>query len=193
MDDTTILLLGPLLALLPILVWELAIKPSRTRRNLAMLLIAELELNLEEIAYFQICLEEDPDNHLVNLLLPRSSFVAAQILLAELPARDLRDLTRFYAITGKIDATQVGLTGTRARLERETSVDDRVMLAAATAAGTRALERRLAEAWTLGVEARASLDNVVRSSWMDEPPPIETVDTIMSSARLRRGPQQSAP
>ena len=54
-DDSTKLMLGPILALLPLLLWELAIKPSRTRRNLALLLIAELELNLEEIAYYQVC------------------------------------------------------------------------------------------------------------------------------------------
>src|SRR4051812_6237255 len=75
LDDTTKLMLGPILALIPILIWELAIKPSRTRRNLALLLMAEVELNLEEIAYYFALRDEDPNGHLANLLLPRGSFL----------------------------------------------------------------------------------------------------------------------
>ena len=40
MDQVTTLLWGPLIALVPILLWELAIKPARTRRNVALLLMA---------------------------------------------------------------------------------------------------------------------------------------------------------
>ena len=186
MNDTTTLLLGPLLALIPVLVWELAIKPSRVRRNLALLLVAELELNLEEIAYYLVCLNEDPEHHLVNLMLPRTAFIAAQTLLAELPARDLRDVIRFYAVTGKIDATQAGLTGTQARLHGASVEEERVVVRAALLAGTRALARRLADAWTLGLDARASLDDVVRASWMDAPPPLATEETIRAAAQRRR-------
>lgn len=186
MNILTFLLLGPLLALIPIFIWELAIKPARVRRNLAMLLVTELELNLEEIAYWRLCLETDPDTRPASMLLPRTAFAAVQTVLAELSARDLRDVVRFYSITAKIDATQAGLMGTQARLEGAPD-GDKPMLSAAISAGSRALERRLAEAWTIGLDARASLDDVVRSSWMDAPPQLEDEESIRAAAQRRRG------
>ena len=192
MDDTTKFLLGPVLALLPILVWELAIKPSRRRRNLALLLIAELELNLEEIAYYRVFREENAENLLVNLPLPRSSFTAVQAMIAELPASDLRDLVRFYALTEKIDATHVKLATTLASLNSSPTPDDKATLSAAISAGTQRLGRILDAAWLLGADARLSLDDVVRSSWMDAPPVIASTESIMTSARSRRAQGFSA-
>ena len=192
MDDTTRVLLGPVLALLPILVWELAIKPSRRRRNLALLLIAELELNLEEIAYYRVFREENAQNLLMHLPLPRASFTAVQAMIAELPATDLRDLVRFYALTEKIDATHVTLAATLASLTSSTTPDDKAILSGAISAGTLRLGRILDEAWRLGAEARLSLDDVVRSSWMDAPPVIASTETIVSSARSRRAQDLSA-
>lgn len=192
MDDTTKFLLGPVLALLPILVWELAIKPSRKRRNLALLLIAELELNLEEIAYYRVFREENAENLLMNLPLPRSSFIAVQAMIAELPASDLRHLVRFYAVTEKIDATHVKLAATLASLNSSSTQDDKAKLSATISTGTQHLGRILDEAWLLGAEARLSLDDVVRASWMDAPPVIASTESIMSSARSRRAQGHSA-
>ena len=186
MDQVTTLLWGPLIALVPILLWELAIKPARTRRNVALLLMAELELNLEEIAYYEAGREEDPERHLANLLLPRASFAAAQPLLAELPAAELRTTIRFYAITAKIEATHARLLSLLAQRDRAGTDAERRQIDDALGTGLRALGSLLAEAWATGDEARTSLDDIARSSWMDVPPTIVSGEEIRSAARAKR-------
>ena len=49
-----------------------------------------------------------------------------------------------------------------------------------------ALGSLLAEAWATGDEARTSLDDIARSSWMDVPPTIVSGEEIRSAARAKR-------
>jgi hypothetical protein len=193
LDDTTKLLLGPVLALIPILIWELAIKPSRSRRNIALLMMAEVELNLEEIAYYLAVREEDPNGAgpVPNLLLPRGSFAAVQTSLGELPPADVRELIRFYAITGKIEATHLGLAATSARLERATTSMEIEALTDSIATGNRTLRALLDDAWEVGTEVRELLDELVRTGWMDAPPPIADASVIRAEARARRATRLS--
>ena len=173
------------------MIWELAIKPARVRRNLGLLLIAELELNLEEIAYYRVCREEDPENQLVNMLLPRASFLASQASLGELSARDLRELIRFHAVTSKIEATHVALETLTASTRNPIDSQDMAMLKEAIASGVAMLGRLLEDAWTVGNTARTSLDRTIRDSWMDEPAPLEPSETIVAAARERRAHHRS--
>lgn len=185
LDDTTKLMLGPLLALIPILIWELAIKPSRTRRNLALLLMAEVELNLEEIAYVLAARADDANSYVPHMLLPRGSFASSQGSLGELPPPDVRALIRFYSITGKVEATHLGLAATIARQERASTDAERSAANHAIAAGLAGLGALLADAWESGVDVRESLDDLVRAGWMDAPPPARDVDAIRTEARAR--------
>jgi hypothetical protein len=185
LDDTTKILLGPLLALIPILIWELAIKPSRSRRNLALLLMAEVELNLEEIAYYFAAREDDPTTHLANLLLPRGSFLASQVLLGELPPAEVRALIRFYAIVAKLEGAHLSLAATLARSDRTSAPEEMNGLLKPTEAALRTIDALLVDAWDSGVDVRESLDELVRTGWMDAPPPADDADMIRAAARSR--------
>src|SRR6478672_6809407 len=100
--ETTKLLAGPILALAPLLTWELVVKPARTRRNVALVLIAEIKQSLSEIAYYRLRRDEDKENHMVNLVLPRGGFIALQSVVAELAPVTLDLLIQFYGSIAKL-------------------------------------------------------------------------------------------
>jgi hypothetical protein len=185
MNETAKVLLGPALALIPVLVWELVIKPSRIRRNLAILLVAELELNLEELAYYRVCREHVPDMRLVNLMLPRVSFLASQASLGELPPESLRELIRFYSITDRFAATHEGLESAEAAFLETTDERQKEILLNARAVGRRALERLIEDAWTVGTRVRFLLDRLRRDGWHDEPPALLAEEAFIDGARSR--------
>jgi hypothetical protein len=189
LDDTTKLLLGPVLALVPVVIWELVLRPSRTRRNLALLLIAEIELNLEEVAYCQAVREEATGSFVGAPLLPRGSFTASQGSLGELPPPDVRALLRFYATTARLEAAYVSLAAALARLEHTTVSQDVEQLNQLIAANLRTIGVFLDDAWRIGADTREALDELVRTGWIDAPPVIKDASTIRIAARARRAIQ----
>lgn len=174
------------LALTTLFLWELWLKPMRLKLNLALVLIAELELNLEEIAYYRVCREEDIENQLVSLLLPRSSFLASQGTLGELSATDLRSVIRFYAITSKLESTQAALQKTEEAKLAATDPVDKAVLSAAVQSGVRAIGHLLDDAWEVGNEARLALDRAARRSSPNDLPRVILAADLIGAARKRR-------
>lgn len=85
MSETVKLLLGPVLALIPLFVWELVVKPMRTRRNIAHMLLAELHINLTELCYMHADMSVAPNRLPANLNLSRLAFDSIKVNLGELP------------------------------------------------------------------------------------------------------------
>src|SRR5665213_2294987 len=105
MSDTIKLLAGPFLALIPVLVWETVIKPQRMRRNASRLLIAEIALNLDELAFLRLRLETAPTFLPVNMSLTRIAFDSVASSISELPPKAMEKVIRFYAHAARLDAT----------------------------------------------------------------------------------------
>jgi len=192
MDDTLKFLFGPLMALIPIFVWELAVKPLRSRRNVALVLLAETESNLEEIAYYRVSREKDAEAYLVNLTLLNITYSSFHSSIAELPVQSVSNLMKFYAALRKIDATNLGLESTRARLFVTADAEERKMLETSLDQGLLTLGLQLNKAWSLGESVLINLRDALQDSWIDQPTLATTPERIMLRARERYTTHQAA-
>jgi hypothetical protein len=191
MDDTTKFLFGPLMALLPILVWELGIKPRRTQRNVAVVLLAEVEANLEEIAYYRLTREKHHEAYLVNLALLNITYSSIHSSIAYLPLECVTNLMRFYSSLRKIDSTNQGLETTRVRLAVTSEPDEKAMLEASLNHGLVSLGAQLNRAWSLGVSAQLDLRRALEESWTDQPTDTNDPDRIVEHAKERYAASQA--
>jgi hypothetical protein len=176
MDDTTKFLFGPLMALIPIFVWELEVKPRRTQRNVALVLLAEVEANLEEIAYYRLAREKDPEAYLANLALLSITYSSVHPSIAYLPIDCVTNLMRFYTVIRKIDTTNLALEATRARLFVTVDPEERKMLEASLSHELLSLGRQLNHAWSLGTSTQHDLRRAMEDSWLDQAP--KNTDTV---------------
>jgi hypothetical protein len=106
-------------------------------------------------------------------------------MLGELPPPDVRQLLRFYSITGKLEATHLGLAAMAARRDCASSDTERESLTASITRERETLGALLDDAWDVGTDARESLDELVRAGWMDAPPVLADASTIRERARAR--------
>jgi hypothetical protein len=191
MDDTTKFLFGPLMALAPILVWELGLKPRRTRRNVAVVLLAETEANLEEIAYYRLTREKHPEAYLVNLALLNITYSSVHASIAYLPVECVTNLMRFYTSLRKIDLTNSALETTRARLVGTSEPEEHQMLQASLDHGLVSLGTQLNTAWSAGISVQRDLREAIESSWIDVEVKVTDPQTIIAHARERYAATQT--
>jgi hypothetical protein len=111
MPDWLKLALGPPLAILPVLVWELIIKPARVRRNVALLVKAEIELNLAWLMRFALAREDDAELLTATRYAPTAAFEGNMSVLAELPEATLRHLMLFYTRLREVEGIIDTLNG----------------------------------------------------------------------------------
>jgi len=86
MTDTTKFLLGPLFALIPVLLWELWIKPWRSRINIAKILREEADLNLGNLVRAKTWRLLKPGTIIQDFSLSTVVFEAVSGRIAELPS-----------------------------------------------------------------------------------------------------------
>lgn len=96
MSETAKLLLGPVLALLPILAWETLIKPWRSRLSLAKAMRIEAHVNLRNLLLAKVWRELRPEGIIVDFSPSTAVFNALAKDITELPPDLLRDLLRLY-------------------------------------------------------------------------------------------------
>lgn len=95
---TTQFIAGALVALVPVLLWELGIRPWRTRRNVMRMLLAELRINLVEMGDIFALRQETPKALPQNLNFPHVVFDATGSDLGELDAKVLFKVLECYSV-----------------------------------------------------------------------------------------------
>lgn len=173
------LVAGPILALLPILAWEVQIKPQRMRRNTALILQAEVEINVVWLLGLAEARKGVPGTLPAAPRVTREAFAANVLLLGELPTALLSKTMLFYSRLDTIVA-MVEVYHSRST-ELVTGVSDAraKWLRESMQAGQQSLGSALEHAITRGLELRLELHRCAADSLFGD------VDTIASEAELR--------
>jgi hypothetical protein len=194
MSDTVKLLLGPALALIPILVWELRLKPQRTRHRVASLLLAEIHYNIDELFQLKNRQEHNPKAVILGMQFSKRAFDAMSGSIGELPAAQAKSVLAHYAHLARVEALLTHLKAFQEkRLPSGGGVDDD-LLRLAVEKGILSLAHSTDAAIGHAFKVRTSLFEVLAAEAFDEPEPLEPRDRIESKAlkQFKDGVEQLA-
>lgn len=122
MSEGMNVVLGPALALLPILAWELWLKPLRVKRNVALSLLSEVDINLHWVLSLAQYREAHAGALLARPMARRMVVESRAHELGELPFELVDRILRFYA---NIDAVMALNSSARDDRQRQAhTVDD---------------------------------------------------------------------
>jgi hypothetical protein len=175
------LALGPLLALIPILVWELGIKPWKVRQHVAQLLLAEFRINLREIGGVMAMRADTPGTVPVNITFSRVAFDALAADVGELEASTAHRVVRFYSGLARIEGIAASASEYRVKaLETQEQA-----YADACSDALDILDRSLERVLDRGLLARDALYAISLSDWSSAPPKPPGKAEILERARQR--------
>lgn len=169
------------MALLPVLAWEFLLKPARVRRNVALALIAEIDLNLIWLLRLMAKRTTDRTGISVNPRARTLVLTATAPVMAELPPEAIAELLRFYSGVEDIVAAieKLHLLG----VEHTTALEDRKRdLALSMGRGQGSLDNNLPATVRRGHEIRARLYKCAEAVSFLEVPPLLPIDEIVDEA-----------
>lgn len=195
MTATTTLLLGPVLALVPILVWELWLRPSRVRRNLALSVLSEVDINLHWVFGFARYREEHARALLTYPMARKLVMESCAHELGELPRLLADNVLRFYANIDEIVATNEYLRYRQEALARSVDQAHSTQLNSDISQGHAYLTHIIPESIKLGDTVRTQLHALASGlSFAEELPPLRSIDAVQASAWVtdgrREGPHE---
>lgn len=183
LSDDVKFLLGPALALVPILAWELWLKPLRVRRNLALSILAEVDINLHWLLAFAAYRAERADA-LMSRPMARKLIVESRAHeLGEFPPELVGSVLRFYANVDAIVAINNGVREDRAASAAATDNMHRRRLSADIARGHESLSLFIPKTAENGELLRASLYTLAVSlSFAEDLAPLRSMDALRAAA-----------
>ncbi len=186
MSDGIKLLLGPILALVPVVAWEFWLRPARVRRNTALSLLAELEINLHWILDLAAAREKKPTALHSSPEARRLMLTANAQQLGEFPPDVTDNLLRFYANVESAANCVRGIEDAK-REKSDTSDDARRASLRKTIDNEHAsLDAFISAATRRGESARVHLHEIARDvTFMDDVPPLRPFTKLVEASKAR--------
>jgi hypothetical protein len=178
------LLAGALIALVPVFVWELVLRPQRERFQVAKLLRVEIQVNLRMLIRTRIWREESPKGIVRDFFTTRIALEALAGRMGELPARVLDDVLRLYRSLEQLDT--ISERYREHMRELTTRPEGSAKLAEYDATRISALDafdETLNTALDLGIRASKGLDEVLISHWAPEERRLASPEDLEIAAR----------
>jgi hypothetical protein len=182
-NDTVKLLAGPFLALVPIFVWELFVKPQRLRVQIARLLRVEIRINLAVLIRTRIWREKSSMGIARDFFPSDEAFKSLANQMGELPPQALESVLMLYRQLKHLDTIairfreMVATFGNRAKESPGNSQDNKRLRVGALDA----FDETLRHAERLCSKATAELNAILEAHWTFEEIALPTTE------RLERG------
>jgi hypothetical protein len=176
-SDDVKFMLGPLLALLPILVWELFLRPARSRRNIAVFLLTEVTLNHSAALRNQLY-----RSHRTGALpiVQNNRYLAYESLasqLGELPPDVLELVQRYYSVLRRVEVTTEKVRALKDGAEGRAPTPREAIL---LARGQTTIDRNNDTLLFFGDELRLKLHATAETSWFTDVPAFVSNDSLRS-------------
>ena len=183
MPDDLKFVLGPLLALVPLVALEYWLKPARVRRNVALSVLAEVDLNLAWLLRTAAARTHRPDKIPAHSAVRKMVVSSNASALGELSPEIAAEVLSFYSGMEEIVATVETLHNRSDELRLSTDNARRSWLRDSIARGQGSLTSYLPAISQVGSDVRVRLHELAASvTFMPDIPPLRPFEQLVGKA-----------